>query len=769
MSDIVLNGCHVQPLASYMKALGIFKILSEKDNNITASWDKDNFIISTNINRDEIIDFFMNEYAPAPIMSPWNNGSGFYLHSDKDIIKNILNIPGERFSEYKRNIEIVNNLDFFSYKDISVGKFLDDFKTKYPKNYNPQKLSALCDYINKDSDKSKLSLKKFYESYTIKGKEPLNYLGTIVKNYEDKILKKDLLIIELRSKLEDSAIEWIDTCTMINNKNEKITAPLLGSGGNEGNFDYGYTFMDDIYNVLVKFKNNESRNLLQNSIFGCNSEYLKDTNIGKFDPGRAGGYNQGNGIENKKFYMNPWDFIFLMEGIMLWSNSMGRKYGSNRNNYLMSPFTVKSFPAGYPSASDVDLNKSSETWIPVWPNKTHLAELKTLFNEGKVVFSGKIASNGLEFIEGIKSLGIDRGINEYVRYLNVLRRGQSGYVSIPVERVEVHYDKGIDLLKDINPMLKNIRKITSKKEIPQSFKVIQRNIENAVYNLAVRGDANNFQHVLEALGDFEKLMSKNKDITSKNKDEKVYPLTGLNPLWLIKANDNSPEFIIAAALASIKSINGTDIGSIRTNLEPVNSKNDWAGTKENQYSYEGNNIYKRLSNVLYRRLMEAERTHASHIPLDGIIGADPVYVSMFIDNILDVNRIERILFGLLLINWNDRNINEIKNKLYSNWKENKDYYLIDRRYAILKILFSNDMCDNSNIIEKRVVPLLNSNRIKEALKIAENRIYINCQRKIDADFVDSDKGESIAAALLIPIENENLLWNMTYKKIEEVK
>ena len=84
MAEIVLAGCAPIPLASYLKALGVFRLVAEqKDKNTRGCWRDETFVLDTILTTEELVRFFLHEYRPSPIVSPWNGGSGFYFREGK--------------------------------------------------------------------------------------------------------------------------------------------------------------------------------------------------------------------------------------------------------------------------------------------------------------------------------------------------------------------------------------------------------------------------------------------------------------------------------------------------------------------------------------------------------------------------------------------------------------------------------------------------------------------------------------------------------------
>jgi CRISPR-associated protein Csx17 len=74
-----LTGLNPDTLAAYLAALGIFRLLSEqKDARIRGFWRDEHFVLVTELDRDSIEQFFLQDYRPTPILAPWNMESGFF-------------------------------------------------------------------------------------------------------------------------------------------------------------------------------------------------------------------------------------------------------------------------------------------------------------------------------------------------------------------------------------------------------------------------------------------------------------------------------------------------------------------------------------------------------------------------------------------------------------------------------------------------------------------------------------------------------------------
>ncbi len=743
---ITLENCNLEPMSSYMKALGLFRLLAEqKCVDIKAYWESNNFVLDSCINKQEIMDFLLNEYSPSSVISPWNRGNYLYLHKQhpnekNDIYKTLMAQNAPRFSRIKSDIEKLYGTKAFSYRTEKFSDFYSRFdNTRTTQNSKSfQKFMKLLDKI-KTGSKGKFKLLEQYNT----DKE----IKECIDIYEKAVMITADVISEARATLSDNFVEWLDTCLVLDSSLNKITAPLLGTGGNEGNLEYSTEFMK--YIILMLIKKDDATELLESSLFGTPTDKLKKEKIGKFYPGRSGGYNQGNDIENKDFYINPWDFILLIEGLFLWSNSTSRKDTINPRSYIMSPFTVKLFPAGY-SSSDIPDKKSSETWAPLWEHPVHLEELKALFSYGRAVYNNSYAKTGLEFLEAVKSLGVDKGITRFVRYVTHQRKGQGNFLAIPVSSISVGYNPKILKLNKVNRMVQTFIHGAPSNNIPESHKQLLRSVNNAVFNFAVDTSTYNAQKLISLLGKMEIYASVRK---------KQYSTLGyLQEDWIEYANDNSPEFRIALSIASI---NG-HMGSIRKELEPVNQKcTGWIDSTWVN-SWIGKDLPNKMTNLVYRRLLKATQQGLNVIPLYSVFGATLEDVSMFIDEQLDEDKIEGLVLGLAMINFESaQRIDKIRRSYEQTIK--KQEFPVNIPYVLLKSALTPDL-DSGTVIESSIIPLLRTNRIREAVNIAQRRLLVNKNLYSHISVPDSKYGIRLSAALLIPLRKEEDLLGAAFGK-----
>src|SRR5438874_6145998 len=106
MNTIRLEGCEVEPLGSYLKALAVLRLVTEQvDSKARGWWVPACFCLETILGQDGLVQFFLERYAPTPILSPWNGGSGFYPKDRKVGMEAITTSTGDRFSVYRDAIQ----------------------------------------------------------------------------------------------------------------------------------------------------------------------------------------------------------------------------------------------------------------------------------------------------------------------------------------------------------------------------------------------------------------------------------------------------------------------------------------------------------------------------------------------------------------------------------------------------------------------------------------------------------------------------------------
>jgi CRISPR-associated protein Csx17 len=464
--------------------------------------------------------------------------------------------------------------------------------------------------------------------------------------------EKRQLITRLRNSLPDEAVKWLDTCALITSEDMKFP-PLTGTGGNDGNFEFSRTFMQqlqEVFDLTTGMPQPQAQLLLKASLFGAALPGLPfKGKIGQFNPIAAGGTNAAPGYDADS-RVNPWDFILMLEGIMLFVAGATRRYECADRGVLAYPFMVQPSSSGYGSASEQDKGRA-ELWVPLWSNPVGLRELQSLFGEGRAKVGGRSARDGVDFARAVSSLGVNRGLDGFVRYSFQERNGLS-YFAIPLGRFHPRYQPQMDRLAKIDGWLVQLRRVAQDSKAPSSIQQAYRNLEGVMIDLAQ--DKAKLLDVMVALGAIEKAL----DRSLKFVNEKyLRPLPYIQDgQWLLDCNDGSREFRLGLSLASL---------DLRSRLVRVRGRRPhWAEQEDGVTIWENGSLSKNLIAWVRRLNLEAERAEKQLVHLDDAQLEEkpdperqkPLYllanledIAAWIEGSVDDQRIEAIARGLCLV------------------------------------------------------------------------------------------------------------------------
>ena len=143
------------------------------------------------------------------------------------------------------------------------------------------------------------------------------------------------------------------------------------------------------------------------------TEQLADAAVGQFDPASAGGPGSSR-FGAAESLVNPWGYVLLVEGALLFAASAVRRHQHAAGRAAM-PFTVQGSPDGSASGAAGEESRG-EVWAPVWTQEFTLAEIKQMFAEARASWRGRPARRAVDFYAATRTLGVARGISEFTRY-----------------------------------------------------------------------------------------------------------------------------------------------------------------------------------------------------------------------------------------------------------------------------------------------------------------------------------------------------------------
>ncbi|MBY0504696.1 MAG: type I-U CRISPR-associated protein Csx17 [Bryobacteraceae bacterium] len=751
MAIVELRGCRPEPLSGYLKALAVFRLVSTQvDPQAKGCWQGECFCLDSTLDSDSLLKFFLSTYSPTPLIAPWNGGSGFYPGDRRDGIDAILQTQEPRFDDYRQTIRLVQGFGELPRTDgMLLGDMLEVAIGGAKKDEEREDWISLknsLDDTNVFPPLRQLTADEFtkYVNKLAKGSPELTSAKAQAKSIKKLVTKvkktgggsKAEIVRACRNRLGDRAVEWLDAAAVVRADGDLGYPPILGTGGNEGRLDYTNNFMLRLSELLIT-PAKHSATLLRSALYGAASDGYVDASTGQFDPGRAGGFNQGTGVESSTM-VNPWDQVLTLEGAAGWAGGVSRRQRVNSPRLAVSPFTVSCSSVGYGSAADSDTSGArAEVWMPLWSRPLAFSEFRSLLKEGRADVGKNLAASGLQFAQAVASLSVDRGIREFARFSLLKRRGDS-YVALPSGRIQVDFAEAADLIQELTPLLDHCARLT---EPPPRLTSAKHALERTIFEYLTSKAPGRLTSVLQAFGrlvqqldfDFGRLRIR------------------LSAGWLDHLGSSS-EFRIAAALASLRSIDGIFSYSYLQRSSP-------------HHAWVGRDLSHRMACVASRRLMEAGRAGVpGHAFAPSPVRAPqkplslaPEEVTAFLLGRCNEGQIEDLLFACTQFDWSHV-------QAPRGWERTSRVGILPRDWALLKCLFFGDPLypapgqpSVSVRAEPTIIPLLLAGRVEDACAIAQRRLRASGLSPYRVTFSDSRHGARLAAALLIPVTQRRLL------------
>jgi len=278
-----LRGCSPTPLAHYLKAFGIFRLVTEQhDRDARAYWNNDVFYLATTLDEEHLVNFICDEFKPTPLISPWNGGSGFYPKDTKLGIDAIASSTSPRFAPYR--------------EAIVAARAQVAGRNERPKDEEKAALLTAC-----QRQWSELALDWFSAAMSLAPEGTGRFPALLGTGGNDGRLDFTNNFMQRLSELVD-----VDT------------------GEADG----------------------LSRSLARLALFGSPEHGLvRDVAIGQFHPGGAGGAN-GTADFDARSLVNAWDFVLMLEGAVFLRVAALRRLDGSELAQAAAPFAFRGLAGG---------------------------------------------------------------------------------------------------------------------------------------------------------------------------------------------------------------------------------------------------------------------------------------------------------------------------------------------------------------------------------------------------------------------------------------
>jgi CRISPR-associated protein Csx17 len=420
----------------------------------------------------------------------------------------------------------------------------------------------------------------------------------------------------------------------------------------------------------------------------------------------------------------------MLEGAVLFAASAVRRLEFGDRATLSAPFVVRSRMGteGAASAGDDD-DSRNEIWMPLWAIPCRVDEVRSVLSEGRATLNGRSARDGLDFARAVAQLGVNRGIRSFQRYGFLKRQGKN-FLATPLSRVIVRRNPDADLITELErrSWLASVQRYARDENAPNAFRTAARLLDTALFALTQQAGRTALQTVLRRVGRIDATIS-----TSPKAQESVRaPAPRLSFPWAIKADDQSAEFHIAAALAGLclRDDKGRRILHTRRHLatvsESLNREGDRGWEPASRLAVWGPGpLTGNLAALLHRRRLEAIALGAEGEALASQTGATREDVSAFLDGATDDTRIGELLGGLACVDWSGAEPPKADRRA-------DDESVLPSPFALLKFFFTPESTlrallkwlppDRSLHLPGEIPARLAANDVQAAVRVAWQRL-----------------------------------------------
>ncbi|MBX3273833.1 MAG: type I-U CRISPR-associated protein Csx17 [Sandaracinaceae bacterium] len=626
-----LRGCAPAPLAHYLKALGILRVVGrQKDPDARGYWHDEHFCLLTKLDQGALERFLLEEYAPTPFVSPWNRGSGFYAAEDPGLGP-LEKSTAPRFEPFRHGIAAGRApLAAIGAADARVRALKD--RTKKKKGMTREQATT--------AEKLKL--------------DPEFKAELSAAEREFKRLKADLYA-PFVSSWRQGHREWLDAAMVLSADGEPSWASLLGTGGNDGRLDFTNNAMrrlGDLFDLSSPSgaPSVAAPRLLAQALWAAVTNDLQSGPVGQFLPGTAGGANGTTGPDSSAL-VNPWDFVLMLEGATLFRGETTRRLDARGGGRAAVPFAAYAHPVGHGTRGQEKVDRG-EQWMPLWRQPTTLDGVEALLCEGRAQVGRSVADRPLDLARAVARLGVARGLSGFVRYGYLERNGQSN-IAVPLGRIATGERVHARLVDDLAGWLDQLQRLVRGGDAPSRLAIAEGALADAVFSVLTRDEGPaRWQDILVAAARVEALQASGTGFEAG-------PLPRLSGEWLDAAANDSPEWRLALSLGSAAAAHGRrgTVDPVRAHALPIErgryAVKEKRLVRSPRVVMTGRDALGDLVAIVERRLTEATQRGERELPLVAWRGAGARLTDLaaFLEGRVDVPRTVWLARALMAVRW----------------------------------------------------------------------------------------------------------------------
>ncbi len=695
-----LSGCTPQPLAHYLEALGVLRLVAQQaDSRARGFWKDECFHLVTALDRQQLVDFFAERWVPTPMVTPWNGGSGFYPKDKAARTKGIeplLASSHPRFGPYRQ---------------------------------------VLLDGIERIGDRAERP------------------------DGADKTAMQG----EFRAAWTGPALAWFSSAIVLGEDGAKYPA-LLGSGGNDGRLDFTSNFMQrlvELFDLETGLPHDGTAGI-ESALFSTPFRGLRDNSVGQFLPGDAGGANASAGFEGKS-QLNSWDFVLMLEGALVLSVAAVRYLDAGAPQ-AAAPFAFRGNAAGYASASSADESARGEQWMPLWDRPATFAEVQGLFREGRVQLGRRRARSARDAARAISSQAVSRGVSAFQRFGYIERNGQSNLAVPLGRWHVARRDQAAVLAEIEPWVERLRRASRDDQRDPESLRRQVRAIESAMLDIYRRGGKPaEWQRLLVAMGQAEDGLVRRRRHSAAKNLRPIPPLSPRWILHAA-GDAPPLELRLAAGLASQTGPIGDRWTALREHCAPLDKHGQRFAQQGDKLAapssmvWQGRSLVDDLCAMIERRLIDGGRAGQLGLHLRAGATCALADVSDFIAGACDESRLAALARTLMAVRW--RREDELASKARRALWPKRGRSGVLPLFAVLRVvpsLHSIPELGAEAVDVRDIIRLLRAGRLDAGFRLAVSRLRSRgLMPRIHRAAGPADMGRRLTSALLFPLSRNDL-------------
>lgn len=289
--ELMLAGCRPAPLASYLSAVGVLRLVAEQvDRDARGRWTPTGFALTARLSQEGLEDFLLDDYRPSPVVSPWNGGSGFEKGTKgPEALRRVRDSALPRLEGYAATIRAAEGV---LQAAAGVGLTKDQ-------------LVRRCRAVLPDE-----ALPWLDAAVVLGGERGVEYPPLLGTGGNDGRL--------------DFSVAFLG----------RLAEVLRLAVGRSA------------------VTRERSRSWLRGALLAEPTAGLPAETPGQFSPGSLGGVGSGPGADEAR--TNPWQFVLLVEGALAFAAAAARRLGAATGGRAVMPFTFELTSAGYASSATED-------------------------------------------------------------------------------------------------------------------------------------------------------------------------------------------------------------------------------------------------------------------------------------------------------------------------------------------------------------------------------------------------------------------------------